>query len=318
MSQDNVKKANVSYETQIGKDGSYQRKASAFRRSVTADGSSGFKAEAGRYHLYVQLACPWANRTLIVRALKGLEDVIGVTVLDHFLDKSTGWRFHEDRPDPHHDPPLKYLSELYAETDAEYSGSWTVPVLYDTKTRSIVNNESSEILRMLNTEFDAFATRRDAPDLYPEALREKIDAVNEWVYPTVNNGVYRCGFAKTQEAYDKAAAELHASLDRIEDILSRQRYLTGDQFTEADVRLFVTLVRFDWVYTIHFKCARRIADLPHTFAYAREIYQMPGVAATINREHIRRHYFESHRHINPHGIVPAGPVIDWEAPHNRG
>ena len=310
---------NVSYLKQMGKDGSYQRKASAFRNTVTADGSSGFKAEAGRYHLYVQLACPWAPRTLLVRSQKGLKNAIGVTVLDWMLAKKTGWRFRSVDQDPNHDPPLDFISQLYKESDPSYDGTWTVPVLYDNMTKRIVNNESSEIIRMLNTEFNEFCeepAQREI-DYYPESLRAEIDAVNEWVYPQLNNGVYRCGFAVSQEAYDKAIADVFAGLDRVEGILSRQRYLCGDRLTEADIRLFVTLVRFDAVYTIHFKCARRVADLPNTFAYVREIYQIPGVAETVNFEHIVHHYYESHDNINPHSIVPKGTVPDFTQPHDR-
>lgn len=310
---------NVSYRKQMGKDGSYQRKASAFRNQVTADGSSGFKAEAGRYHLYVQYACPWASRVLFVRQQKGLTGALGVTVLDWKLVKETGWRFRATDQDPHHDPPLEFLSQLYKEADPKYDGTWTVPVLWDTKTNKIVNNESSEIIRMLNSEFNEFCDddALRAVDNYPESMRGEIDAVNEWVYPQINNGVYRAGFATTQGAYDKAIADVFEGLDRVESVLSRQRYLCGDRFTEADIRLFVTLVRFDAVYTIHFKCVRRVVDMPNTYAYVREIYQMPGVADTVNFEHIRHHYFESHGHINPHGIVPRDTVPDFAAPHDR-
>ncbi|MGF1562152.1 MAG: glutathione S-transferase family protein [Geminicoccaceae bacterium] len=290
--------------------GRFKRQDSSFRNWVTADGSSGFKAEPGRYHLYVSLACPWAHRTLIFRALKGLEDVIGVTVVDYLMLEN-GWELSND--------PIngkRLLHEVYTKADPGYTGRVTVPALWDRKTETIVSNESAEIIRMLNSAFDAFASNDH--DYYPEVLHNEIHAVNERVYHTVNNGVYKAGFATSQEAYDEAFNELFDSLDWLEERLSRQRYLTGDRITEADWRLFTTLVRFDPVYVGHFKCNRyRIADCPNLFGYVRELYQIPGVAETVDMEHIKGHYYGSHRMINPTGIVPKGPDIDYSAPHGR-
>jgi putative glutathione S-transferase len=299
--------------------GRFVRKESAFRDWVRADGSTAFAPAAGRYHLYVSLACPWAHRALIGRALKRLEDVISVSVVHPFMGKD-GWSFENPDatagcvPDPVHG--ARFLHEVYTHADATYTGRVTVPVLWDRERGTIVNNESSEILRMLNAEFDAFG---DASiDLYPEALRNEIDEINEAVYPRVNNGVYRCGFATTQEAYAEAFAQLFEQLDALDERLSARRYLVGAQRTEADWRLFTTLVRFDAVYFGHFKCnRRRIADYPNLSGYLRELYQVPGVAGTVNFEHIKRHYYESHRQINPTGIVPIGPVLDLERPHGR-
>lgn len=309
------------YDT--GKSGKFERAQSSFRDAVTADGqpapgrTRSFKAEPGRYHLYVSLACPWAHRTLIVRKLKKLEDVISVSVVHHFMGEN-GWTFlAEDGATGDTLYGLDYLHQIYTKADATYSGRVTVPVLWDKQEQTIVNNESSEIIRMLNTAFDPWG---DASiDLYPERLRGVIDEVNAWVYPSINNGVYRCGFATKQEAYEEAFAELFSALDRAEDILSRQRYLAGDSLTEADWRLFTTLVRFDPVYVGHFKCnLRRIADYPNLSNYLRALYQVPGVAETVNLHHIKHHYYGSHRNINPTGIVPVGPEIDFAATHNRG
>ena len=296
--------------------GRFQRQDSAFRSWVTADGSSGFKAEPGRYHLYVSLACPWAHRTLIVRALKRLEDAISVSVV-HWHMGENGWEFREGpgaTGDALHG--ARYLHEIYTRAKPDYTGRVTVPVLWDKQTGTIVNNESSEIIRMLNREFDAWA--KPMPDLYPEDLRAEIDAINETVYATVNNGVYRAGFATTQEAYEEAVDTLFDSLDDLEERLSRRRYLAGDRITEADWRLFTTLVRFDPVYVGHFKCnKRRLADYPNLWAYTRELYQVPGVAETVDLHHIKHHYYGSHKTINPTGIVPKGPEIDFSAPHDR-
>ncbi|SMH51260.1 glutathione S-transferase family protein [Mesorhizobium australicum] len=308
------------YDT--GKSGRFERVQSQFRDFVTVDGkpapgrTRGFKAEPGRYHLYVSLACPWAHRTLIFRKLKKLEDAISVSVVHHFMGEN-GWTFlAEDGATGDTLYGLDYLHQIYTKADPTYSGRVTVPVLWDKQEQTIVSNESSEIIRMLNSAFDEWG---DASlDFYPQALRGEIDAINAWVYPSINNGVYRCGFATKQDAYEEAFAELFAALDRAEDILSRQRYLAGDRMTEADWRLFTTLVRFDPVYVGHFKCnLRRIADYPNLSNYLRDLYQVPGVAETVNLHHIKHHYYGSHKTINPTGIVPVGPEIDFSAPHDR-
>ncbi|MEM7412451.1 MAG: glutathione S-transferase family protein [Myxococcota bacterium] len=299
--------------------GRFVRKDSAFRDRIAADGSTRFAPEAGRYHLYVSLACPWAHRALIVRKLKGLESAISVSVV-HPLMAEHGWAF--ENPD---DTPLvtgdallgkRYLHEVYTTADAHYSGRVTVPVLWDRETGTIVNNESSEIIRMLNAEFDAIAD--PSVDLYPRGLRDAIDEVNAFVYPNINNGVYRCGFATSQEAYAEAFEQLFGALDHLDAKLGEQRWLVGDTRTEADWRLFTTLVRFDAVYVGHFKCNRqRIADFPHLSGYLRELTQVPGVAETVSVEHIKRHYYESHGTINPTGVVPIGPELDLDRPHGR-
>ena len=297
--------------------GAFVRRDSVFRRWVSADGSSEFPAEPGRYHLYVSLACPWAHRTVIVRKLKRLEDIVSLSVVDPIRDDH-GWAFR-DVPGAELDPlnSFDYLAQAYVATDAAYQGNVTVPVLWDRATGQIVNNESSEIIRMLNSAFDAF-TDSDL-DLYPADLRGEIDAVNERVYATVNNGVYRCGFARSQEAYDQAFTALFDSLDWLEARLSHNRYLVDDRTTEADWRLFTTLLRFDAVYVGHFKCNRnRIADMPSLWGYARELFQWPGVAETVDWDHIKRHYYETHPSLNPSRIVPRGPQIDWNQPHGRG
>ena len=305
------------YTAPTDADGAFIRRDSVFRRWVTADPSSAFPAEAGRYHLYVSLACPWAHRTVIFRMLKRLEDVVSLTVVDPIRDERS-WAFR-DVPGAGPDPVngFQYLSEAYFATDPEYDGNVTVPVLWDKQTRQIVNNESSEIIRMLGSAFDAFTDAKD--DYYPAELRDEIDAVNGRVYPTVNNGVYRCGFAGSQRAYDRAFVELFDSLDWLEDRLARQRYLMGDRITEADWRLFPTLLRFDPVYVGHFKCNRnRIVDMPNLWAFTRELYQWPGVAETVNFDHIRRHYYMTHPSLNPRRVVPGGPRIDFTEPHGRG
>jgi putative glutathione S-transferase len=303
--------------------GRFVRKDSAFRNFVTADGSpgltgsGGFKAEAGRYHLYVSLACPWAHRTLIMRALKGLEDTISVSVVN-WLMREHGWTF-ADGPGVVADAinHAQYLHQVYTTADPRYSGRVTVPVLWDKARRTIVNNESAEIIRMLNTAFDGIGARPG--DYYPEPLRGEIDAINARVYDTLNNGVYKAGFATTQGAYEEAIGPSFATLDWLEQRLAASRFLLGDVLTEADIRLFTTLIRFDAVYVGHFKCnIRRIADYPHLAAYLRDLYQWPGIAATVNFDHIKRHYYESHRTINPTGIVPVGPLQDFTLPHGRG
>ena len=303
------------YETK-STGGRFERKESAFRDWVRADGSTGFAPEAGRYHLYVSLACPWAHRTLIFRKLKGLEDAISLSVVDSFMGEQ-GWSFTEaPGAIPDSVNGARYLHEIYTRADAKYTGRVSVPVLWDRETETIVNNESSEIIRMFNSEFDAIADT--SVDLYPVEHCEEIDAVNDFIYPRVNNGVYRCGFATTQEAYEEAFAELFESLDVINERLATRRYLVGDVITEADWRLFTTLVRFDAVYVGHFKCnLRRIADYANLSGYLRDLYQVPGVAKTVNLDHIKRHYYQSHETINPTGIVPVGPCFDLDAPHGR-
>ncbi|XP_028405035.1 uncharacterized protein LOC114527545 [Dendronephthya gigantea] len=310
------------YQASTNTKGEFVRKSSQFHDEVTADGSSGFKAEANRYHLYVSLACPWAHRTLIVRKLKGLENVISLNVVD-WLMEGKGWKFdNEGKPGTTPDTVnnFGYLSEVYALSEPEYDGRWTVPVLFDKLQKKIVCNESSEIIRMLTREFNEFCPTLEQKelDLYPVELRKDIDEMNDWVYPNINNGVYRCGFATSQEAYDNAVTQLFEALDKLEEILSTRRFLVGKQFTEADVRLFTTLVRFDLVYHGHFKCNKmRIIDYPNIWGYTRDIYQIPGVAETCNFGHIKKHYMQSHRNINPHGIVSVGPDLDFSAPHRR-
>jgi putative glutathione S-transferase len=290
--------------------GRFERAAATFRDWVRADGSTQYAAEPGRYHLYVSYACPWACRTLIIRMLKQLEQVIDVSVV-HPINTHQGWSF-EAGPQCTGDRAngAAYLHQIYAAAQPDYTGRVTVPVLWDTGTRAIVNNESAEIMRMLNSEFDEFGNA--AVDFYPPGLRDQIDAVNAFIYQAVNNGVYRAGFATTQMAYEEALQELFDALDSLEARLSRQQYLVGDRLTEADWRLFTTLVRFDAVYHGHFKCnLRRLVDYPRLAGYTRELYQVPGVAATVNFDHIKRHYYGSHPTINPHGIVPRGPLIDF-------
>ena len=309
----------VGYDTKKT-GGRFVRRESQFRNWVTADGSSGFAAEPGRYHLYVSLACPWAHRTLIYRRLKRLEAVIPVSVV-HWHMAENGWEFgtgDHDGSDCTGDRlgGRSYLHQLYSDAQADYTGRVTVPVLWDTRTHTIVNNESSEIIRMFNSAFDAWG---DAGlDLYPADLRGEIDALNETVFLKVNNGVYKAGFATSQAAYEEAFDDLFATLDELEARLARRRYLLGDRMTEADWRLFTTLLRFDPVYYGHFKCnQRRLAEYPNLWAYTRELYQVPGVAETVNFRHIKHHYYVSHRTINPTGIVPKGPDVDFSEPHGR-
>lgn len=303
--------------------GRFQRWTSPFRNWVTPDGApgptgvGGFKAEPGRYHLYVSYACPWAHRTLMYRALKGLEGMISVSVV-HWLMRENGWTFAADKDGIVGDDLYgsDFLYQIYLKADPTFSGRVTVPVLWDRKTETIVSNESSEIIRMLNTAFDGVGAKPG--DYYPEALRPEIDALNTRVYDTVNNGVYRSGFASTQEAYDEAVHPLFETLDYLEERLADSRFLIGDQPTEADWRLLPTLLRFDAVYHGHFKCnLKRLVDYPNLWAYTRDLYQTPGIAETFNAEHAKRHYYESHTKVNPTGVVPAGPVVDLNAPHSR-
>ena len=303
-------------------NGQFVRKAPQFRNWITNDGApgptgtGGFKAESGRYHLYVSNACPWAHRTLIFRVLKGLEDMVSLSVVN-WLMGADGWTFEEGPgvvPDTVND--AKFMHQIYTAAQHDYSGRVTVPVLWDKKTGTIVSNESSEIIRMFNTAFDDVGASQG--DYYPHAKRSQIDALNERIYQTVNNGVYRAGFATTQPAYEAAITPLFETLDWLEDLLSSQRYLTGDDVTEADWRLFTTLVRFDAVYVGHFKCnLRNISDYPNLWAYLRDLYQHPGVAETVHMDHIKNHYYASHETINPTRIVPVGPAIDFMAPHHR-
>ncbi len=305
-------------------DGRFVRTRQAFRNWVTADGGAGpsgeggFAAETGRYHLYVSYACPWAHRTLIFRVLKGLEEHIDISVV-HPDMLSDGWTFAQDFEGATGDRLFgdDFLRQVYLRAEPTMTGRVTVPILWDKVRGTIVSNESSEIIRMFNSAFDQLTGNTD--DYWPEPLRDEIEAVNARVYDSVNNGVYRAGFATTQSAYDEAVGELFATLDWLEERLAGRRYLVGDRMTEADWRLFPTLARFDPVYHGHFKCnRRRLVDYPALWAYARDLYQWPGVAETVKPAHYIRHYHYSHETINPHRIVPVGSVIDWEAPHGRG
>lgn len=298
--------------------GRFKREESAFRHWVTSDGEagptgdSGFQAEAGRYHLYVSLACPWAHRTLIFRALKGLEDMISVSVVDYLMGDK-GWAL-SDGADPVHQASL--MSEIYVLAKPDYTGRVTVPVLWDKKRQTIVSNESADIIRMLNSAFDPLGAK--AGDYYPKALRPAIDAMNDKVYHNINNGVYKAGFATSQDAYEEAFDALFDALDDVDAHLGKNRYLAGERMTEADWRLFTTLVRFDAVYVGHFKTNKyRIADYKNLWPYLRELYQVESVADTVNMTHIKGHYYQSHATINPTGITPKGPVIDFMAPHGR-
>lgn len=307
------------WESEVSDDGEFVRHQTSFRSQIRADGSTEFPPESGRYHLYVCYACPWAHRTLIARKLKGLEESISFDVVDPVLP-SSGWSFDSSVPGATGDTVNGFqdLRQAYRASDLNFDGAITVPVLWDKQTRQIVNNESSEILRMLNSEFQDCASNRDL-DLYPEEQRNQIDELNDWIYPGINNGVYRCGFATKQAAYSSAFKELFAALDRAEEILGRSRYLTGSELTEADVRLFTTLIRFDAVYVAHFKCnSRRIIDYPNLWGYTRDLYQTKGIAETVDMGHIKTHYFVSHRQINPSGIIPDGPTLDFDSPHGRG
>jgi putative glutathione S-transferase len=315
---DSSKPQGTTWQNQIADDGEYRRRPTKFRNAIRADGSTEYRPEAGRYHLYVSYACPWAHRTLIVRKLKGLEEAISVDVVDTFL-QAGGWtlRGHEVGATGDSVNHFHALREVYEAAQPDFEGAVTVPVLWDIQGRSIVNNESAEIIRQMNSEFQAFA-RHPEVDLYPEPLRGAIDDVNEWVYHGINNGVYQCGFARSQQAYDRAAVRLFDSLDRAEGILSRSRYLTGSALTEADVRLFTTLLRFDLVYHTHFKCnLRRLVDYPNLWGFTRDVYGLSGVAETVNVEHIKKHYYCSHESINPFHIIPIGPELDFRAPHDR-
>ena len=297
--------------------GRFVRTQTQFRNWITADGSAGptgqagYKAETDRYHLYVSLACPWASRTLMIRTLKGLEDMISISVV-HPLMLEHGWTFEEGEGvigDPIFQ--ARYLHEIYTAVKPDYTGRVTVPVLFDKKTKTIVNNESSEIIRMLNTAFDGLGAK---PGNYvPDQWLEEIDTVNDFVYHRINNGVYKAGFATKQEVYEEEVATLFAALDQMEERLAGQDYLVGNRLTEADIRLFTTLVRFDTVYFGHFKCnLKPLTAYPKLWAYTKRIYQLPGIAQTVNFDHIKRHYYGSHKTINPTGVIPMGPTLDWD------
>ena len=305
-------------------EGDFRRPDAVFRNWITPDGKAGpsgeggFPAEADRYHLYVSYACPWAHRTLIFRELKGLVPLIGVSVV-HPLMGEDGWTFDSDFPGATGDllHGAAFLRDVYLRADPRMTGKVTVPLLWDRQQDRIVSNESSEIIRMFDSAFDTVTGNRDR--YWPEALRPQIEAVNSRVYDTLNNGVYKAGFATTQAAYDAAITPLFDTLDWLENLLGRSRYLTGDTLTEADWRLFTTAVRFDTVYHTHFKCNRRwLREYPNLWGWTRDLYQMPGVAATVRQDHIVHHYYRSHPDVNPHGIIPINPVIDWDAPHGRG
>ena len=300
----------------LSQDGKFVRKPTSFHNWIKADGSTPYSPDVGRYHLYISLACPWAHRTLIFRKLKGLEDVIDLSVVDPYM-ADNGWAFG-DSPgciaDPIH--AAQFMHQIYTAADPGYTGRVTVPVLWDKQTKAIVNNESSEIIRMLNSEFAAHSN--NDYDFYPQDLRPEIDAINDRIYTTVNNGVYKSGFASSQDAYEKAFDDLFQTLDFLDDLLGSQRYLTGDRITEADWRLFPTLIRFDAVYVTHFKCnLRRIDDYANLSNYLRELYQMPGIADTVDMYHIKHHYFASHESINPRRIVAKGPALDYTRLHDR-
>ena len=309
------------YDTEASK-GRFVRSEAQFRNWITADGSAGpsgkagFKAEPGRYHLYISRACPWAHRTMIFRKLKGLEDMIPISAVNSYMG-AEGWTFEPGPgviPDPINHAQRIY--EVYLAADPHYSGRATVPIVWDKQQHTIVSNESKEIIRMFNSAFDGVGAV--GPDYYPKAHREEIDELNEVIYDTVNNGVYKAGFATTQEAYEEAARAVFSTLDMLEERLSSRRYLIGSEITEADWRLFPTLVRFDPVYYGHFKCnVRRIRDYPNLWGYVRDLYQQPGVAETVDIDYCKRHYYGSHESINPHLIVPIGPEIDYSTPHDR-
>lgn len=300
-----------------GSGGRFIRQESQFRNWITPDGSAGpsgeagFKAEPNRYHLYVALACPWANRALIMRNLKGLEEIISLSVVNPLMAEN-GWTFEQEEG-VISDPVInaKYLYEVYTQVDPTYSGRVTVPVLYDLKQNKIVNNESSEIMRMLNTAFDQIGAKEG--DYYPKEWRSEIDEVNELVYHSVNNGVYKAGFATEQEVYQEEVVKLFTALDTLEKILEKNRYLVGEVLTEADWRLFTTLIRFDSVYHGHFKCnIKRLTEYTNLWRYTRELYNWPGISETVNFDHIKNHYYRSHKNINPTGIVPLGPELDFK------
>lgn len=302
-------------------DGEFKRMESTFRSWVTVDGAAGptgnegFKAEADRYHLYVSEACPWAHRTIIFRRLKALQNIISVSYVEAEMFDD-GWTFSQEGKYKDTLYGNRYVYELYQQAKADFTGQITVPILWDKKLKTIVNNESSEIIRMLNSSFNAFTDVKT--DFYPEDSRNKIDTINEPIYNNINNGVYRCGFATTQQAYELAFDRLFSELDKVEKTLSTQRYLTGNQLTEADWRLFTTLIRFDAVYVGHFKCnLQRISDYPNLSNFVRELYQVEGIADTVDFDYIKRHYYFSHTSVNPTQVIPKGPALDFNASHDR-
>eukprot|EP00743_Colponemidia_sp_Colp-15_P006456 GILK01006948.1.p1 GENE.GILK01006948.1~~GILK01006948.1.p1 ORF type:complete len:343 (+),score=26.36 GILK01006948.1:54-1031(+) len=302
---------------EVDATGAFKRKPSSFRNWISREAGAKFPPEANRYHLYVSLACPWAHRTLITRAIKGLAHVISYSVV-HWRMFERGWTFDEGPgviPDSVNNASA--MRDLYHIAEPNYDGRYTVPVLWDKTLKTIVNNESSEIIRMLSSEFNEFA-KNPSLEIYPEDLRHDIDTWNDMIYPNINDGVYRCGFARSQGAYEEAFDKLFSALDTVDGHLATNRYLVGKNFTEADIRLFTTLVRFDPVYFGHFKCnLRRIIDYPNLYNYLKELYQMPHVKDTVDFQHIKGHYYESHKHVNPTGIVPKGPAIDLDSPHDR-
>lgn len=311
---ENRQEAEFPKETNL--QGEFVRQQSIFRRWVTADGSSGFPAQSERYHLYVSLACPWAHRAIIFRKLKKLENVISLSIVDPIRD-DRGWRF-TDSPGCIPDFPndFQFLSEAYEMTDPSFNGRVTVPVLWDKEKKMVVNNESSDIIRMFNSEFNALTDSE--LDYYPTNRHEEIDSLNNLIYHNINNGVYKTGFATTQEAYETAFTDLFNTLEELDEMLGKHRFLIGNQITETDWRLFPTLVRFDAVYFGHFKCNKKqIIDYPNLWGYTRDLYQFPGIAETVNMDHIKRHYYITHNSINPTTIVPLGPEIDFNIPHNR-
>lgn len=297
-------------EYEKDKKGRFQRNPTTFRDRLTANGSSGFPATVGRYHLYVSYACPWAHRTLIMRSLKGLETAISISVVDPLMAED-GWEFSDFRDTiPDTVNHASYLREVYAKADSNYTGRVTVPILWDKQTGTIVNNESREIIRMFDTELEAIA--KNSVNLYPQELQTQIDKAIDEIYQPINNGVYRAGFARSQVAYQEAVTELFSALNHWEKVLDKQQYLCGDELTEADICMFTTLFRFDAVYYVHFKCnLRHIWDYPNLWNYLKKIYRHPGVKETCNLEHIKLHYYQSHPHINPSGIVPQGPIISF-------
>lgn len=298
------------------KNDHFERPQTTYRNWITMDGTSGFKAEPERYHLYISYACPWACRTLIFLTLKNLSKVVTWSYVDAFMGEM-GWTFGQSG-DETKDPinNVDYMFEIYQQATPDYSGRVTVPVLWDKNEQTIVNNESAEIIRMLNSEFNKFTTNQY--DYYPKDMSKEIDAINDLVYENINNGVYKCGFAKSQQSYDEAVEKLFSALNKVEKILDSQRYLVGNQITEADWRLFTTLIRFDQVYVFHFKCNRRmIKDYYNLWNYLLELYQYPGIKETVHFDHIKQHYFQSHKTINPTGIIPDGPLIDYNMRHDR-
>jgi len=308
--------------------GAFQRTASTFRNFVSKDSNSQFPAESGRYHLYISYACPWASRCLSYLKIKGLDDAISFSSVKPIwgrtkeTDEHMGWVFpgsdtEVPGADPDHLNGAKSVRELYEIASPNYTGKYTVPVLWDKKLKTVVNNESAEIIRMFNTEFNHIAGNPDL-DLYPSHLQAKIDETNEWIYNGINNGVYRCGFAKKQGPYEEAVEQVYEALDRCEEILGKHRYICGNTLTETDIRLFVTLIRFDEVYAVHFKCNKKlIREYPNLFNYTKDIFQIPGMSSTVNMNHIKQHYYGSHPSINPFGIIPHGPNIDYTSPHDR-